>query len=58
MTDPALLYQEGYAPYDRGVALDIFLKFPDGTPSIGLVWPGVTVFPGNVSSFLFIQIVH
>ncbi|KAL0955005.1 hypothetical protein HGRIS_003930 [Hohenbuehelia grisea] len=47
MTDPAVGYLPGgnYGPYDRGTALDIFLKSPNGSQSLGLVWPGVTVYP-------------
>ncbi|TFY71663.1 hypothetical protein EVG20_g1354 [Dentipellis fragilis] len=47
MTDPAVAYLpgEGYGPYDRGTKLDVWLKAPNGSASLGLVWPGVTVFP-------------
>ncbi|XP_067676211.1 lysosomal alpha-glucosidase-like [Haliotis asinina] len=35
-----------YAPYDDGIADDIFVKTADGsTPIVGEVWPGKTVFP-------------
>jgi alpha-glucosidase len=36
---------QGYAPYDTGMAADVFLKRPDGTPYVGQVWPGDAVFP-------------
>lgn len=36
---------QGYAPYDSGMAADFFLKKPDGTPYVGPVWPGNSVFP-------------
>ena len=36
---------QGYAPYDSGMAADIFMKNPDGTPFVGPVWPGPAVFP-------------
>lgn len=36
---------QGYAPYDSGMAADIFLKQPDGTSYVGPVWPGPAVFP-------------
>ncbi|KAJ7592387.1 glycoside hydrolase family 31 protein [Mycena floridula] len=41
MTDPAVgfLPGEGYGPFDRGTELDVWMKLPDGTPSLGLVWP-------------------
>lgn len=35
----------GYAPYDSGVAGDRFVKLPDGSPYVGTVWPGPSVFP-------------
>ncbi|KAK0210069.1 alpha-glucosidase [Desarmillaria ectypa] len=45
MTDPAVALQEGYGPYDRGTEMDVWLKMPNGSATIGLVWPGVTVYP-------------
>jgi len=36
---------QGYAPYDGGMAADLFLKKPDGKPYVGPVWPGDSVFP-------------
>ena len=36
---------QGYLPYDSGVAGDHFLKRPDGSLYIGPVWPGPSVFP-------------
>ena len=36
---------EGYAPYDSGHAGDHFVKNPDGSEFIGVVWPGPSVFP-------------
>ncbi|KAH7924680.1 glycoside hydrolase family 31 protein [Leucogyrophana mollusca] len=47
MTDPAVPYlpNEGYGPYDRGTTDGIFMKMPNGSQALGLVWPGVTVFP-------------
>ncbi|KAF8957752.1 glycoside hydrolase family 31 protein [Flammula alnicola] len=41
MTDPAVAYLpgEGYAPYDNGKALDVWLKAPNGSESLGVVWP-------------------
>jgi len=35
----------GYAPYDTGHAGDHFVKNPDGTEFVGVVWPGPAVFP-------------
>lgn len=36
---------EGYAPYESGVAGDHFLKNPDGSLYVAPVWPGPSVFP-------------
>ena len=36
---------EGYAPYDSGHAGDHFVKNPDGSEYVGIVWPGPAVFP-------------
>ena len=36
---------QGYAPYDTGIAADAFVKKPDGTNYVGVVWPGNSVFP-------------
>jgi len=35
----------GYKPYDEGVAGDHFVKNPDGSTYVGMVWPGKSVFP-------------
>ncbi|KDQ34176.1 glycoside hydrolase family 31 protein [Pleurotus ostreatus PC15] len=59
MTDPAVAYTpqetgaDGYLPYTRGTTLDVWLKATsnssgsvgEGGVSLGLVWPGVTVYP-------------
>lgn len=36
---------QGYKPYDSGMAADVFMKNPDGTPFVGPVWPGPSLFP-------------
>ena len=36
---------QGYAPYDSGIAGDHFLKRPDRSLYVGKVWPGPSVFP-------------
>lgn len=36
---------EHYAPYDTGKAADAFVKNPDGSDFVGIVWPGRSVFP-------------
>jgi alpha-glucosidase len=35
----------GYAPYDSGMKNDVFVKNPDGSVFVGVVWPGPSVFP-------------
>ena len=35
----------GYKPYDEGSAGDHFVKNPDGSTYVGVVWPGKAVFP-------------
>ncbi len=35
----------GYAPYDSGIKNDVFVKNPDGSIFVGIVWPGESVFP-------------
>jgi alpha-glucosidase len=35
----------GYKPYDQGAAGDHFVKNPDGSTYVGVVWPGPSVFP-------------
>jgi alpha-glucosidase len=41
----ARLPNEGYSPYNSGVAGDHFVKNPDGSTYVGPVWPGPSVFP-------------
>jgi alpha-glucosidase len=36
---------QGYAPYDSGMAGDHFIKNPSGSLYVGEVWPGPSVFP-------------
>ncbi|HZB87397.1 MAG TPA: glycoside hydrolase family 31 protein [Terracidiphilus sp.] len=47
ITDPHIadLPNAGYKPYDAGIAGDHLVKNPDGTPYVGIVWPGKSVFP-------------
>jgi alpha-glucosidase len=35
----------GYKPYDEGINGDHFVKNPDGSTYVGVVWPGKSVFP-------------
>lgn len=54
MVDPAVAYQN-YAPLNKGLEEDIFLKRSNGSVWLGVVWPGVTVFPDwfskNIESY-------
>ncbi|KAF9043930.1 alpha-glucosidase [Panaeolus papilionaceus] len=47
MTDPAVAYtpNENYEAYHKGVEMDIWLKAANGSDSLGVVWPGVSVYP-------------
>ena len=45
ITDLHIKKEAGYAPYDSGMKADVFVKNPDGTPFVGAVWPGDSVFP-------------
>ncbi|PNP42332.1 hypothetical protein TGAMA5MH_06014 [Trichoderma gamsii] len=54
MVDPAVAYQD-YPPANQGLEDNIFLLRQNGSVWIGVVWPGVTVFPdwfsANVTSY-------
>lgn len=41
----AYLPNSDYIPYKTGKAGDHFVKNPDGTDFVGIVWPGPSVFP-------------
>lgn len=43
--DPGIKVEGGYDAYDSGIEKDIFLKYPDGSPYTGQVWPGWCHFP-------------
>jgi len=45
MCDPGIKVEEGYSTYENGIKADVFLKYPDGTPYTGQVWPGWCHFP-------------
>ncbi len=45
ITDLHIKREAGYAPYDSGIAQDAFVKNPDGSVYVGVVWPGPSVFP-------------
>lgn len=45
IVDPGIKREEGYAAYESGLEGDHFVKYPDGTPYHGQVWPGWSAFP-------------
>lgn len=45
MCDPGIKAEKGYHAYEDGIASDVFIKYPDGTPYTGQVWPGWCHFP-------------
>ncbi|MDQ2658427.1 MAG: glycoside hydrolase family 31 protein [Bacteroidota bacterium] len=45
MCDPGIKVEKDYKTYDDGIAHDVFIKYPDGTPYTGQVWPGWCHFP-------------
>ena len=47
ITDLHVAYapNQGYAPYDTGIAANAFVHNPDGSLFVGKVWPGPSVFP-------------
>ncbi len=56
MVDPAVAYATDNNPaYSRGVEKDVFLKRSNGSEWLGVVWPGVSVFPdffaSNIDSY-------
>ena len=47
ITDLHVAYapNQGYAPFDTGIAGNAFVHNPDGSLFVGKVWPGPSVFP-------------
>jgi len=45
IVDPGVKVEKGYGVYDRGVAANVFAKYPDSTNYSGQVWPGWCHFP-------------
>jgi alpha-glucosidase len=45
IVDPGLKVDSGYSVYRDGLARGAFITVPDGTPYVGVVWPGRSVFP-------------
>ena len=45
IVDPGVKVEKGYGVYERGLAQNIFAKYPDSTNYSGEVWPGLCHFP-------------
>lgn len=43
--DPVIRATRGYAPFDDGLASNVFITDITGSPYIGQMWPGATVWP-------------
>ncbi|KAL3875953.1 hypothetical protein ACJMK2_033851 [Sinanodonta woodiana] len=62
IVDPGISIDQtpgSYLPYDEGISDNVFVKDFNGSPIVGVVWPGKTVFPDwthpNVSDYWFRQ---
>jgi alpha-glucosidase len=40
IVDPGVKVEKGYGVYERGLKEDVFIKYHDGAPYTGEVWPG------------------
>ena len=45
MIDPGVKVDPGYFVYDQMLKNNYYVKYPDGSPYIGPVWPGDCIFP-------------
>jgi alpha-glucosidase len=45
IVDPGVKVEKGYGTYERGLATNVFAKYPDSTNYTGEVWPGWCNFP-------------
>ena len=45
MCDPGIKVEKDYNAYEDGIKNDVFIKYPDGSPYTGQVWPGWCHFP-------------
>lgn len=50
IVDPGIKVEKGYAAYESGLQSDIFIKYTDGKPYTGQVWPGWCHFPDFTAS--------
>jgi hypothetical protein len=40
--------EAGYPAYEHGLQADVFVRYADGTPVLGQVWPGPVHYPDFV----------
>ncbi len=45
IVDPGIKADTAYHAFRSGTAADVFVKYPNGNPFIGKVWPGECAFP-------------
>ncbi|EFA78629.1 alpha-glucosidase [Heterostelium album PN500] len=45
IVDPGIHTNDTYEPYSQLTNIEGFIKASDGTPFVGVVWPGSTIFP-------------
>ena len=45
IVDPGIKVDSTYRAFQTGTAQNVFLKYPDGKPFVGKVWPGDCEFP-------------
>jgi alpha-glucosidase len=45
IVDPGVKTDSAYSVYREGLARHAFVTMPDGTPYVGVVWPGRSAFP-------------
>ncbi|RYE12897.1 MAG: glycoside hydrolase family 31, partial [Sphingobacteriales bacterium] len=50
IVDPGIKVEKGAGAYERGINDDIYIKYPDGQPYTGQVWPGWCNFPDFTSA--------
>jgi alpha-glucosidase len=49
IVDPGIKVEKGAGAYERGLKDNIYIKYPDGEPYTGQVWPGWCNFPDFTS---------
>jgi alpha-glucosidase len=49
IVDPGIKVEKDYPAYESGLKENIFIKYPDGQPYTGQVWPGWCHFPDFTS---------